>query len=128
MEDLETTVEEPKSNKIETLANGYSFLFHSVVGMWGELQQDKAAAGQIDYETWMGHLSDFSAPAALVSLVYFMGLKGKSIPITCASAYTLIEITSGLYSGIEKIDPLDIACYFLGAGVAYGTHKLFENK
>lgn len=121
-------------NKVNRLMNGLSFIVNSVFTAGNEYLQILAHEHTIDYQSFMGYVGDITAPAALTSynLMIFGDRKGvKYFPIFYASMFTIGEIAEK-FSDIPinggTYDPNDIACYWLGAGLAYGIHKITSTK
>jgi DNA phosphorothioation-dependent restriction protein DptG len=109
-------------DKISMTVNGAA----SIVG---EGLQHLVTKGDIDYQPFMGHISDFTFPAAVTSYILLRTNSKNSakIPISIASFLTSGEMVEkftnfGINGG--TYDPNDIACYWLGAGLAYGIHKI----
>ena len=86
-----------------------------VVG--NELCQRFAARGWIDNRWVYGYLSDlFAVPFATTLTTAIVGLRSLNwvLPILFAIMYTLLEL-----EGYR--DPLDVACYWAGAAIAFAA-------
>lgn len=86
-----------------------------VVG--NELCQRFAARGLIDHRWVYGYLSDlFAVPFATTLTTAMVGprSRNRALPILFAIMYSLLEL-----EGVR--DPLDVACYWAGAAIAFAA-------
>jgi len=109
-------------DKLTNLSFGF---MNSGLAIYADASKNMASAGEIPYETYMGYMGDFSAPAAMTSFsLLFSGKGGEKVSFFLpASFYTFVEFT-GLFGASQTFDPLDIVCYWAGAGLAFGLYKL----
>lgn len=120
--------------KFNKIANRISTAVNGILAFGNEYMQYLAGKREIDYQPFMGHLSDLTYPAALTSL--FLAVTDnpklqKFIPLFWGSYFTIGEFAENI-SDIPlnggTYDPKDIACYWAGVGLAYGIHKLSSRK
>lgn len=121
-------------SKFNKIANGISTVVNGILAFGNEYMQHLAGKGEIEYQPFMGYLSDLTYPAASTSLWLTTTNNPKMqkfIPLFWGSYFTIGEfaekildtpINGGTY------DPKDIACYWAGVGLAYGIHKLSSRK
>lgn len=102
------------------IAHSISFGVHGVVAIANEGLQAAAKMGSIEYQGFMGYLSDYAALAASVSLFCLLDYKVKFAALYWGGFYTALELTVG---GNGTYDPWDIACYWTGAGVGILVDK-----
>ena len=99
----------------------------SAGALYSKVIQEFAKAKIINYSLFQGQGGDFLAPVAFpfVSLALFGQTKRDPQFFFYPAICTLSEL---IPSGRSHFDPKDIACYWGGALMAYGIHKLSKSK
>jgi len=120
---------------VNRVANGVSAIGNSGLALYGEKLQGMVAEGIINYQNYMGYLSDFTASAAFSSLFLGVANFNKDIreikylfPLGMGVVWSLGEFVDKT----GTFDLKDIGAYFAGAGLAtaldYVSEKIDKKK